>query len=304
MPTTTKTSPNQRLFTQTEAANHWSDGFQNPDYPPGILPFRYIGDVVQRLPALNDFIARMGKPDGKLVFDGGSGQGYLSEALAYHGFQVVGQEIDQKMLDQARTRLQDFATRDDVNNLSRRIKYFSGDLSHIHAEDNTFDGAIECGVAIFNSSHNLAKIFAEYFRVLKPKGILSMSTYAEYLVSPESPSLKPSAVSLDSSKVSDLIIIGSEEIVTKDGAFASTKVEEYYYHSQRLTEEIREQPPFTLFIHPENLIISLAKQAGFEVKEIVQLWVQKEHLDISPNWQGGATDYPYFKRFTLQKPSL
>jgi len=278
---------------------NWSNGLPNPLYPINIMPIRYIGDIVQRQPAILDLKNRL-KPRS-LILDGGCGQGYISEGLAFYGFEVIGLDPDVNMLDQANKRLETLSDK-----LNGKIRYLCGDLKEIPFQENTFDAAIECGVTMFQSQKDLLQNLKEYFRVIKKGGILSLNTYHDFLVSDQSPTLtslnKPSVA-----RVSDLIYKDTEILDTPQGSFKSTKVEEFYYHSVVSPEEIRSQKPFSIYIHSSELIIYLSIiylsiKAGFEIVEITDLYVQKYHLQLSQNWVGGMAGYPMFRRFVLRKP--
>lgn len=273
---------------------NWSNGLLNPVYPINIMPIRFIGDIVQRQPAILDLKKRL-NPKSKIL-DGGCGQGYISEGLAFYGFEVIGLDPDLNMLDQANKRLESLSTK-----LKGEIRYHKGSLKQIPFENDVFDAAIECGVTMFQSQTELLQNLKEYFRVLKKDGILSLNTYHDFLVSNASPALtslnKPSLA-----KTSDLIYKDLEILKTSQDSYKSTKVDEFYYHSVISPEEIRNQTPFSIYIHSEELILYLTIKAGFEVVEITDLYVQKYYLQLSQNWIDGVADYPMFKRFTLRKP--
>jgi len=295
-----KISP--RIFSPEEVQQNWSEGILNSNYPENIMPIRYIGDQLQRQAAVQDLLKRV-SPNSSLL-GGGSGQGYMEEALALSGFSVAGLEVDPNMLHKAIQRQADFIrSKTKSSNQISEIQYILGDLLDIPFGDFSFDAAYECGVAIFNSPPKLAKIMAEYARVLKPNGILSLSTYHEYLVSGQSPLVICDRDSPRSTaKVSDLILTGTESVQTKLGLFTSTKADEYYYHAIVSPDEIRKQPPFPIYIHPTKTILAFAEMAGLELIEMTDLYIKKEHLDISQNWTGGTVDYPYFKRYIFRKP--
>jgi ubiquinone/menaquinone biosynthesis C-methylase UbiE len=273
---------------------NWSNGLKNPAYSIDIMPIRYIGDIVQRQPAILDLKNRL-KPTS-IILDGGCGQGYISEGLAFYGFEVIGLDPDVNMLNQANKRLESLSSK-----LKGGVKYFKGDLKQIPFQNNAFDAAIECGVTMFQSQKDLLQNLKEYFRVLKANGILSLNTYHDFLVSDASPALtslnNPSAA-----KVSDLVFTDEETLETPQGSFKSTKFDEFYYHSVVSPEEIRNQEPFSIYIHSSQLIVYLAIKAGFEIVEITDLYVQKDHLQLSQNWEGGVAGYPMFRRFALRKP--
>jgi ubiquinone/menaquinone biosynthesis C-methylase UbiE len=273
---------------------NWSNGLKNPAYPIDIMPIRYIGDIIQRQPAIVDLKNRL-KPSS-LILDGGCGQGYISEGLAFYGFEVVGLDPDVNMLDQANIRLESLSDK-----LKGGIRYLNGNLNQIPFQDDTFDAAIECGVTMFQSQSDLLTNLYEYFRVIKNGGILSLNTYHDFLVSNTSPSLtslnKPSAA-----RVSDLIYKDVEILETLQESFKSVKVDEFYYHSIISPEEIQKQSPFSIYIHSVELIVYLAIKAGFEIVEITDLYVQKSHLKLSQNWDDGVVDYPMFRRFIIRKP--
>jgi SAM-dependent methyltransferase len=278
------------IFTREMSQKDWSEGLVSLE---NIIPIRYIGDAVHRIPAINDIIARY--EAGSLIYDAGSGQGVLCEALAQNGLRVIGVEKDDNMYQQSIDR----KSQNTDQEWTANIEYIKGDIENSKLPNSSVDGIIECGVAIFNDPGKMQKIFEDYARVLKPNGIISMNTYHEFAVNPNSPTLIESTNSPRSkAKVADHIIT-SKGNYNNLGEF--TKVLEYYYHSINSPQEMRERGCFDLHIYSEELLTNLAKQSGLELESATSLNVTQEHIDLSANWEGGTVDYPLFVRYIFRK---
>ena len=109
---------------------------------------------------------------GRLVLDIACGTGYGSAILCRSGAKkVTGVDISGKTIDFARTRYK-------INNLEFKI----ADILHINVSENYFD-VITCFETIEHVK-NQEKAFAELHRVLKPKGLLVISSPNRKVTSP------------------------------------------------------------------------------------------------------------------------
>jgi len=97
---------------------------------------------------------------GKRVLDYGCGLGTATLFLAKNGAQVIGIDISQEAIKQARRRAME-------ENLADKTNFFVMDAEAMEFEDNSFD--IVCGTAILHHL-NLNKALPELARVLKPNG--------------------------------------------------------------------------------------------------------------------------------------
>lgn len=97
----------------------------------------------------------------RLYLDIGCGTGNYTIILANKGFNFVGVEPSEKMLNEAKSRHQD-------------INWLEGSAEKIPAEDKTFDGII--GTLTIHHWTDLKKAFTEITRVLSDSGRLVLFT--------------------------------------------------------------------------------------------------------------------------------
>lgn len=102
-------------------------------------------------------------PNNKLVLDAGTGTGIIPRNLNNKGNNFVGIDISEKMLDQAKKMV------------DKKTKLIRADLELIPFKDNSID-VITCSEVIEHSP-NPKKILKEFYRVLKPNGILVLTTW-------------------------------------------------------------------------------------------------------------------------------
>jgi SAM-dependent methyltransferase len=92
------------------------------------------------------------------VLDAGCGTGRVAIELARHGIDVVGVDVDEHMLDTARS-------------LAPELDWRSGDLATTSLGDTEFDVAVLAGnVLIFTAPGTNAAVVANVARALKPGG--------------------------------------------------------------------------------------------------------------------------------------
>lgn len=99
------------------------------------------------------------------VLDAGCGDARMIVELAKHGIKSTGFDISDGMIEVGRTILKD-------NNLSEDL-IATGDIYKIAAADNSLDLVLALGVLENLDRHD--EIFAEFHRVLKPKGRILIS---------------------------------------------------------------------------------------------------------------------------------
>jgi SAM-dependent methyltransferase len=96
--------------------------------------------------------------DPKRVLDAGCGTGRVATELARHGIDVVGVDVDERMLETARTRAPDLVWR-------------RGDLATEPLGDREFDVVVLAGnVLIFTTPGSNPAVVANVSRALKPGG--------------------------------------------------------------------------------------------------------------------------------------
>jgi ubiquinone/menaquinone biosynthesis C-methylase UbiE len=100
---------------------------------------------------------------GKVVLDIACGEGYGSSLLSKSASAVMGIDIDVKTVNDASKKY-----------LANNLKFTHGRVEEIPAADNAFDVVVSFETLEHSSEHE--KIFSELKRVLKPGGVLIIST--------------------------------------------------------------------------------------------------------------------------------
>jgi ubiquinone/menaquinone biosynthesis C-methylase UbiE len=98
---------------------------------------------------------------GKRVLDVGVGTGFLSIMLAEMGYNVVGVDLSEEMIKNARRKM-------DARGLKVRLEV--GDAENLPFEDGSFDAVVNR--AVLWTIPNPKKALSEWKRVLKPDGTL------------------------------------------------------------------------------------------------------------------------------------
>jgi ubiquinone/menaquinone biosynthesis C-methylase UbiE len=109
------------------------------------------------LPLIDDILARL--PPGRGV-DAACGTGRLAARLVARGHEVTGVDASEAMLQQARARVPD-------------ARFVLGDLAGLPLPACSVD-VVTCGLALTHV-HDLAPVFAEFARVLRPGGSVIVS---------------------------------------------------------------------------------------------------------------------------------
>ena len=140
----------------------------------GVFPYQFAFTLL--IPIRNIFLSpkmlikRLELKDNYKVMELGPGPGYFSLKVATvlaHGKLVLA-DIQPKMLDYAKKRI----NKKGLTN----VEYYLCDGETFYFDDNTFD--IIYMVTVIGEVEKKDEYFAEFHRILKPAGILSMSEQA------------------------------------------------------------------------------------------------------------------------------
>ena len=115
-----------------------------------------------RILRLNPFFERYIKPLGGRVLDLCCGAGLFSFELEKMGLEVVGVDLQEKMIEEAK----DYAAQ-----IGPKIKFVKGDARSLEFSDGYFDSVVLLGNTLPNFSvDDFARVAAEISRVLKSSG--------------------------------------------------------------------------------------------------------------------------------------
>lgn len=99
------------------------------------------------------------------ILDAGGGTGFYSIPLAVQGHEVVILDLSKKMLERAESKAKKLG-------VTNRVKILLGDMENIEQPNESFD-VVLCHLA-FCYVNNPSKALAEFYRVLRKDGILSL----------------------------------------------------------------------------------------------------------------------------------
>ena len=122
----------------------------------------WLGKEEQAEGIARDFEVRAMPLADKRILDAGSGNGGISIALAKHGASVEGVDIEEDLIDIARTV-----------NASDRVHFTCYDGTTLPFADRSFDGAIS--VSVLEHVSDPARFLSEIARVTKPGGLLYLA---------------------------------------------------------------------------------------------------------------------------------
>jgi SAM-dependent methyltransferase len=117
--------------------------------------------------ALEHCVLRLDPAPGERILDLATGTGWTSRLVARHGANVVGVDIAEDLLAEARAKAR-------AANLV--IEYGTGDAEGLPFEDGSFDAVVSTFGVMFASRPEAAA--AELARVTKPGGRLALTTWA------------------------------------------------------------------------------------------------------------------------------
>ncbi|MBS4534315.1 methyltransferase domain-containing protein [Clostridium sp. D2Q-14] len=118
-------------------------------------------DEIERKCAFNLFLPF----EGKRILDIGCGTGNYSIRLAKLGYEVVGIDISDEMLDIAKEK---------AKGKKLDIEFYNMDIYDLKFDDNEFDGAFS--MAAFEFVEDTEKALDEIFRVIKSEGQVLIGT--------------------------------------------------------------------------------------------------------------------------------
>lgn len=112
-----------------------------------------------------DFAERVGLSAGRRVVDAGSGAGRMAPVLAGHGLRYVGADLSPGMVGMARA-------------LHPGHHFVVGTLKELPMADHSADGILAWYSIIHMTRDELAPVFGEFRRVLRPRGALLLGFQA------------------------------------------------------------------------------------------------------------------------------
>lgn len=104
--------------------------------------------------------------ENKIVLDAACGTGYGSSIIASHAAKVYGIDISQEAIDYAREHY----------GKCDNLEYMTGSVANLPFSDNMFDAVISFETVEHVDANTQIQFLKEIRRVLKPDGILIMST--------------------------------------------------------------------------------------------------------------------------------
>ena len=110
-----------------------------------------------------DYFAKLLPINGH-VLDAGCGAGEpVAKYLVEHGFQVTGIDLSPNILEIAKKQVPG-------------ANFLEGDMTHLNFSDQFFDGVVSLYAIWHISKHKHGLVFENFYRVLKPNGILFFNT--------------------------------------------------------------------------------------------------------------------------------
>lgn len=117
---------------------------------------KQIEDYAPRL-ELEKFIKLL--PKGGKIMDAGCGPGRDCAYFVKQGFDVIGIDLSEKLLEIARKR-------------TTQAKFIKQDLRYLDFPDNSFDGIWANSSLHHLDRNDISKVLEKFHRILKPQGIL------------------------------------------------------------------------------------------------------------------------------------
>ena len=138
---------------------HWEDMYHKSDYGSRGHQWRQDSGIV----LLRTFL-----PNGGRILDVGCGCGHASTALAQFGYQVIGLDISENMISQARRNAQSMG-------LGENCAFRAGDFEKEWLALEPFDGILALGfIEYFDDP---VCVLRSFFDLLKPGGIAAVQIW-------------------------------------------------------------------------------------------------------------------------------
>lgn len=144
---------NAAVFETDDTITSWDDDYYHP------ISLRLYDAAVERM------LLEMGVPAGSRILDAGCGPGVHSIRVAKAGHDVLGIDLSESMLGEARRRVSDAG-------LTDHVEFRQEDLTKLTLSDQSFDFVFSWGVIIHIP--DVERAVSELARVVKPGGSLAL----------------------------------------------------------------------------------------------------------------------------------
>jgi ubiquinone/menaquinone biosynthesis C-methylase UbiE len=111
---------------------------------------------------IDEFLKYLGSNKGKTVLDLGSGPGVNAGYMASKGFQVVGIDISERMVELAKNKYP-------------HVEFRLGDMTKLTFPADSFDGILASYSLIHLTKDAVAFVLAKLYEILKPGGLIYIS---------------------------------------------------------------------------------------------------------------------------------
>lgn len=98
-------------------------------------------------------------PRGSRILDAGCGPGVDSAYMASRGFEVIGVDLSEKMLELARKK-------------SPNTRFEKADIRELDFDENNFDGILASYSLIHIPKKDIPNVIKKIFKLLKPNGVI------------------------------------------------------------------------------------------------------------------------------------
>lgn len=222
---------------------------------------RVVGDYLGRFPAeeLLDI------NPGEIVLDAGCGAGFMSRRFARKGAKVYGCDRAPRMLEGA--------INEELKN-PLGITYTLADITTPTYSLDFFDKIACIAVLMHDSPEKCSTFFKEAHRILKPEGLIVISSMDEFVFQPESPHRKGESSWL-------------EYLPLKQRAMNKSQIFRETYRDSKGNEFLS-----NVWHHQNPLFPEMMKDAGLEILDTHRRYVTQRVLEKSN--QNGKTGYPAY----------
>jgi ubiquinone/menaquinone biosynthesis C-methylase UbiE len=227
-------------------------------------------DLINDLFGMPTFLNQIGALDNLKLLDAGCGEGRSARAFAKHGALVTGVDISQVMIEEAIRK---------ENELPVGNKYFQSSCSNLNTlKDESFD-VVTSFMALMDTS-NLAEVFKEFYRILKPGQFLAIMVR------------HPCFFSIGFKIVANNI--GERAALQNSNYFLQKPYKELLRFPREKNQEYEiERFPYTLSDYIQTLI-----ETNFKIDAIIEPRPSVDLCQTLPNlnfWREHASLYLYIK---------